>query len=59
MEIFHISVISSNLWRPSHKAWVPGFPSHFLPKKPPRLATIRIASRNVGGFSAVTYLIDK
>lgn len=40
MEIFHISVISSNLWSPSHRVWVPGSPSHFLPQKLPRLATI-------------------
>jgi len=51
LNIFHVSAMSSNLCIQSQSVWVPGSPSLFLPKNPPRLAVICIASRNVGGFN--------
>src|SRR4030067_1149708 len=48
---FHMAVISSSRCNPSQSDFVPGSPSDLRPRKPPRLATMRIASRNVGAFS--------
>jgi hypothetical protein len=57
---FHISVMSSSLRKPSQRVWVPGSPSPFLARKPPSTATIRMASRKAGGFSAgVGFLVTK
>ena len=57
---FHISVMSSSLCKPSQRVCVPGSPSPFLPRKPPSTATIRMASRKVGGFSAgIGFLVTK
>ena len=54
----HIAAMSSSRWIPSHKVCVPGSPSPLRPRKPPRPATPRIASRRVGGIlGAIRFLV--
>ena len=45
----YIAAKSSNRCKPSHKVCVPGSPSALRPRKPPKLATMRTASRKLGG----------
>jgi len=40
-----MAVISSRRCKPSQSVWVPGSPSLLRPRKPPKLATQRMASR--------------
>ncbi len=51
IKTFHIAVRSPRRCRPSHKVCVPGSPSLLRPRNPPRLATMCVASRKIGGVS--------
>jgi hypothetical protein len=46
-----MAVMTSRYCEPSHKLFVPGSPSPLRPRKPPSVATIRMASRSEGGWA--------
>ena len=55
----YISTAPSSVCKPLHITFKPGAPSLFLPKKPPILASIKIASRNVGGLLGSIFVLLK
>src|SRR6266850_360409 len=54
MRSFQASLKSSRRCWPSHIALVPGSPSVLRPRNPPRLASIRVYWRRVGGVPSTT-----